>query len=79
MRLAIITSLLSVRQANKLSRPPRQGFEFAPASVDGMKLDEAFSHLRAAAVIYADAQADELRRYLWDEACDKRKLFVTSI
>jgi len=44
----------------KTGRPPRQSFEFAPASVDEMKLDEAHSHLRAAAVLFAAAQADEM-------------------
>ena len=28
----------------KLRRPPRQSFEFAPASVDEIKLDEALPH-----------------------------------
>ena len=42
-----------------------------------MKLDESMPHLRAAAVIYADVQADELVRYFEDGACDKRKSFLT--
>jgi len=44
-----------------------------------MKLDESMPHLRAAAVIYADVQADELVRYFEDGACDKRKSFLTTI
>jgi len=54
----------------KAGRPPRQSFEFAPASVDGMKLDEACPHLRASAELFADAQADEIRLYLGDLAFD---------
>jgi len=43
-----------------------------------MKLDESMPHLRAAAVIYADALADGLRLYLCDEAFDYRKLLKTT-
>jgi len=34
-------------------------------------------HLRAAAGIFADVQADEIVRYFEDGACDKRKSFFT--
>jgi len=35
-------------------------FHLAQPLADGMKLDESMPHLHAAAVIYADALADEI-------------------
>jgi len=41
-----------------------------------MKSDETLPHLRAAAVIYADVQADGIMLHLYNQASDKRKLFL---
>jgi len=41
-----------------------------------MKSDESITHLRAAAVIYADVQADGIMLHLYNQASDKRKPFL---
>ena len=66
------------KETYKLRCPRQAGFKFALPDGDEMKLDEAMPHLRASAVIYADALADELRLYLEDLAFDNRRLFLIS-
>ena len=41
-----------------------------PPLADENKSDETLPHLRAAAGVFADALADEMRLYLYDEVFD---------
>ena len=40
--------------------PPKVAYPLEPPLADEIKSDEAHSHLRAAAVLFAAAQADEM-------------------
>ena len=63
--------ILSLKQHTKQVSPPKVAIRSEQPLADCFILDESIPHLRAAAVLYADAQADGMKLYREDQSLDK--------